>query len=88
VQEDALSIEVWGHRNDGYGSSSLSTIDLQSLQLNKSLHERWADVTRRLELCIEIRELNDNGHYVPVEVQQLPDVLTGGVYQLRQVQHT
>ena len=30
-------------------------------------------------------ELNDQGEYVPVEIQNKPDVTTGGVYMIRQV---
>ena len=30
-------------------------------------------------------ELNDQGEYVPVEIQNKPDVTTGGVFMIRQV---
>ena len=46
---------------------------------------RWIELTRKIELCVEIHELSELGEYVPVEVVQRPEVLTGGVYQLRQV---
>ena len=42
-------------------------------------------MTRKLELGVEIQELNDQGVYEPVEVQVKPDVYCGGVFQLRQV---
>ncbi|KAI6210619.1 Kinesin-73 [Aphelenchoides besseyi] len=97
VQEDALSIEIWGHRSSGFGSDedenvdeglSLSaSVDEQAAvtaQKHKSLQERWAEVTRRLELWIEIRELNENGEYTSVEVTNVTDIPTGGVYQLKQ----
>lgn len=45
----------------------------------------WAEVIRRVCLWVEIEELNEQGVYVPVEVQQSQDVITGGVYQLKQV---
>ena len=51
----------------------------------KSLAERWNDVIRRVELWVDIMELNDQGEYVPVEIQSKADVRTGGVYQIRQV---
>lgn len=35
---------------------------------------------------MEIQELNEAGDYSGVEVTPRPDVLTGGVYQLRQGQ--
>jgi kinesin family protein 13 len=47
--------------------------------------DRWTEVKRRVELWTEILELNEQGDYCPVEVtQNYPDVLTGGMYQLRQ----
>ena len=42
-------------------------------------------MTRKIELWTEIHELNDQGEYVPVEHAPRPEVLTGGVFQLRQV---
>ena len=47
--------------------------------------DRWTELTRKLELWTEIHELNEQGEYVPVENAPKPDVLTGGVFQLRQV---
>lgn len=46
---------------------------------------RWSEVTRRLELWIQILEINENGEFVPVEVVPARDVRTGGIFQLRQV---
>lgn len=40
---------------------------------------------RRLELWIQILEINENGDFVPVEVVPARDVETGGIFQLRQV---
>lgn len=40
---------------------------------------------RRLELWIQILEINENGEFVPVEVVAARDVETGGIFQLRQV---
>lgn len=42
-------------------------------------------MTRRLELWVQILELNDVGEFVPVEVQAAKDVHTGGIFQLKQV---
>lgn len=47
---------------------------------------RWSELTRKIDLVVEIQELSEQGEYSPVEVQPKPDVLTGGVYQLRQGQ--
>ena len=38
-----------------------------------------------MELWTEIHEVNDQGEYAPVEVKTQPDVVSGGVFQLRQV---
>lgn len=46
---------------------------------------RWSEVTRRLELWIQILEINENGEFVPVEVVPARDIRTGGIFQLRQV---
>lgn len=52
----------------------------------QSLADRWAELKRKLELWIEIQELDENGEYVAVEVRPDKDCATGGVYQLRQGQ--
>jgi kinesin family protein 13 len=41
---------------------------------------------RKIELWVEIQELNEAGEYCGVEVVPRNDILTGGVYQLRQGQ--
>lgn len=46
---------------------------------------RWNEVMRRLELWVQVLELNEGGEFVPVEVIPAKDVRTGGVFQLRQV---
>ncbi|KAF0312126.1 Kinesin-like protein KIF13A [Amphibalanus amphitrite] len=86
--EGALSVEVWGHRSAGFTSSIPTTLDVVDSQLAKarSLADRWAELTRKLELWVEIQELNDHGDYQPVEVATRADVASGGVYQLRQGQ--
>lgn len=45
----------------------------------------WSELTRKLEVWVEIHELNDQGEYMPVEVSPKPEVPSGGVFQLRQV---
>ena len=45
----------------------------------------WSELTRKLELWVEIHELSEQGEYVPVEVSPKPEVPSGGVFQLRQV---
>ncbi|CAG0907123.1 unnamed protein product, partial [Cyprideis torosa] len=50
----------------------------------RSLAERWNEVRRCLRLYVEIQEMNENGDYHPVEIETSPEVLVGGMYQLRQ----
>lgn len=50
------------------------------------MHGRWSELTKHLELCVEMMELNDQGEYVAVEIQAKPDVATGGVFMIRQGQ--
>lgn len=84
--EGALSIEVWGHRSVGFSRSKGWEVEQQQQEKARSLADRWAELSRKIELWVEIHELNDNGEYSPVEVNNRSEVLTGGVYQLRQGQ--
>lgn len=85
--EGALSIEVWGHRSAGFSRLKPGwEVEQQQLAKARSLADRWSELTRKIELLVEIQELTEQGEYSPVEVAMKPDVLTGGVYQLRQGQ--
>lgn len=86
--EGALSIEVLGHRSPGFSSRAKPGWEVEQRQLAKarSLADRWSELTRKIELWVEILELNDQGEYTPVEVLAREDMLTGGIYQLRQGQ--
>ena len=46
---------------------------------------RWSEVTRRLELWVQVMELSEAGEFTPVEVLPAKDVRTGGIFQLKQV---
>uniref|UniRef100_A0A182WIL3 Kinesin motor domain-containing protein n=1 Tax=Anopheles minimus TaxID=112268 RepID=A0A182WIL3_9DIPT len=81
--DGALSIEVWGHRSVGFSRMKDWEVEQQQAKA-RSLADRWAELSRKIELWVEIHELNDNGDWAPVEVQCARDMLTGGVYQLRQ----
>jgi len=83
--EGALSIEVWGHRSAGFSKTKGWEVEQQQAKA-RSLVDRWAELSRKIELWVEIHELNDNGEYSPVEVTNRNEVLTGGIYQLRQGQ--
>ncbi|KAB0354785.1 hypothetical protein FD755_022244, partial [Muntiacus reevesi] len=82
ISDGALAIEVWGHRCSGNGSSIWEVDSLHAK--TRTLHDRWNEVTRRIEMWISILELNELGEYAAVELHQAKDVNTGGVFQLRQ----
>ncbi|XP_072028928.1 kinesin-like protein KIF13A isoform X2 [Amphiura filiformis] len=82
--EGSLAIEVWGHRSSGFNSSKPGwEIDNLSAK-SRSLADRWSELIRKIELNAEIHELSEQGEYVPVECLPRPEVLTGGIFQLRQ----
>ncbi|XP_047588588.1 kinesin-like protein KIF13A isoform X6 [Lutra lutra] len=82
LSDGALAIEVWGHRCAGNGSSIWEVDSLHAK--TRTLHDRWNEVTRRIEMWISILELNELGEYASVELHQAKDVNTGGIFQLRQ----
>ncbi|XP_013871024.1 kinesin-like protein KIF13B isoform X2 [Austrofundulus limnaeus] len=86
LTEGAVAIEVYGHKQSD-GGRNPALWDLSIIQAKtRTLRDRWSEVTRRLELWIQILEINENGDFVPVEVVPAKDVRTGGVFQLRQGQ--
>lgn len=53
----------------------------------QSLIDSWNEVSRAIELHVQILELNNDGNWAPVDVKQDMDSnITGGIYQLRQGQ--
>uniref|UniRef100_A0A673BFB6 Kinesin motor domain-containing protein n=1 Tax=Sphaeramia orbicularis TaxID=375764 RepID=A0A673BFB6_9TELE len=84
--EGALAVEVFGHKQVNQ-RRNLALWDLGVIQdKTRSLRERWSEVTRRLELWVQLMELNEAGDFTPVEVVPAKDVRSGGVFQLRQGQ--
>lgn len=76
--EGALSIEVWGHRSAGFSRSKPGwEVEQQQLAKARSLADRWSELTRKIELWVEIQELNEQGEYSPVEVAMKQDTYTG-----------
>ncbi|KAM6464922.1 kinesin-like protein KIF13B isoform 2-T2 [Liasis olivaceus] len=86
LSDGALAIEVYGHKQcDPRKNPALW--DLGIIQAKtRSLRDRWSEVTRKVELWVQILELNENGEYCPVEVIPAKDVHTGGIFQLKQGQ--
>ncbi|XP_071956300.1 kinesin-like protein KIF13A isoform X3 [Antedon mediterranea] len=87
--EGSLAVEVWGHRSSGTEVFSGSNAGWQMENIHaksRSLADRWKELTHKVEMWVEIQELNEQGDYVSVECTQRPDILSGGVFQLRQGQ--
>ena len=78
ISEGALSIEIYGQE--------VCQEDSPSQAAARSLADRWQELTKRLELRVDVQELNEVGEYVPVEVSTREADGTGGVLQLRQGQ--
>ena len=69
----ALSIEVYGHRRSGSEFCKALMEEEQEAKA-RSLADRWAELTRQLQVSVEVQELNDSGFYAPVEVQPNAEV--------------
>lgn len=82
ASEGSLAIEVWGNRMKGFDSHSKVNWNVEPQ--HKGLHDRWAELLRKIHVWVEIHEINDQGVYAPVELHIQKDNLTGGVFQLRQ----
>ncbi|XP_062415468.1 kinesin-like protein KIF13B isoform X2 [Pungitius pungitius] len=86
LAEGAVAIEVYGHKQANH-RRNLALWDLGVIQAKtRTLRERWNEVTRHLELWVQLMELNEAGEFTAVEVLPAKDVRTGGVFQLRQGQ--
>ncbi|XP_040919909.1 kinesin-like protein KIF13B isoform X3 [Toxotes jaculatrix] len=86
LAEGALAIGVYGHKQSNH-RRNLALWDLGVIQAKtRSLRERWSEVTRRLELWVQLMELNEAGEFRAVEVLPARDIRTGGIFQLRQGQ--
>ena len=84
VNEGALAVEVWGHRRCILYSAGAGSED--DTKQRRSLADRWNEVIKRLEVWVDIMELNDQGEYVSVEVQSKTDQKAGGTYLIKQVE--
>ncbi|XP_050927951.1 LOW QUALITY PROTEIN: kinesin-like protein KIF13B [Lates calcarifer] len=86
LTEGAVAIEVYGHKQVNH-RRNLALWDLGVIQAKtRTLRERWSEVTRRLEMWVQLMELNEAGEFTAVEVLPAKDIRTGGIFQLRQGQ--
>lgn len=59
---------MWGHRSAGFSRARGWEVEQAQAAKARSLQDRWAELTRKIQLAVEIHELNDQGDYAPVEV--------------------
>ncbi|XP_029281093.1 kinesin-like protein KIF13B isoform X2 [Cottoperca gobio] len=86
LADGAVAIEVYGHKQANH-RRNLALWDLGVIQAKtRTLRERWSEVTRHLEVWVQLMELNEAGEFTAVEVLPAKDVRTAGVFQLRQGQ--
>ncbi|KAG7316441.1 hypothetical protein KOW79_019982 [Hemibagrus wyckioides] len=86
LADGAVAIEVYGHKVAN-PRRNLALWDVGVIRdKTRSLREKWSEVMKRLELWVQVLELNETGEFVPVEVTPAKEVRTGGVFQLRQGQ--
>ncbi|KAK3542444.1 hypothetical protein QTP86_025898 [Hemibagrus guttatus] len=86
LADGAVAIEVYGHKVAN-PRRNLALWDMGVIRdKTRSLREKWSEVMKRLELWVQVLELNETGEFVPVEVTPAKEVRTGGVFQLRQGQ--
>lgn len=90
ITTGSLAFEVWGHLSSGFedriNSKKMEKEKNKDSNIPHALVQRWSELMCTLQMWVEIRELDDSGQYMPVEVHERPDVSCGGVYQLRQGQ--
>ncbi len=87
TSERPLSKLSKNHKINVIGPSELKLhVCAVSVMMFLSLLYRWSELTQRLELWVELMELSDQGEYIPVEMQSKPEVVTGGVFMIRQGQ--
>ncbi|PIK34402.1 putative kinesin-like protein KIF13A isoform X5 [Apostichopus japonicus] len=85
--EGSLAVEVWGHRIGSNSNPYSNGWEVDNLNAkSRTLADRWSELIRKIEMWVEIQELNDQGEYCPVECSPRPDPGTGGTFQIRQGQ--
>jgi hypothetical protein len=86
--DSSVSIEVW-YQYKTIPPSINTTIDnneqTRRIAEVKKLGKLWKDVKRYIQFSIEIHELDGLGQWSPVDVDVQQQIISGGVYRLKQV---
>ncbi|XP_048590057.1 kinesin-like protein KIF13B isoform X2 [Nematostella vectensis] len=84
ASEGSLAIEVWGNRCQAFDNHNKANWSVNIDTPQKGLQDRWSELVRKMEMLVEIHEINDQGVYAPVELQTRVASESGGTFQLRQ----
>lgn len=85
--QSAVSIEVWHENKSKLQSNDIIENDSIRQYNNKvrEISDRWKDVKRHLQFTVEIQELDATGQWTSVDVDAQEQILSGGIYRLKQV---
>ena len=88
--EGAVSIEVWSQHKPKRQSIDIGEDDEASRREKeiRAISLRWKDVKRHVQFSVEIQELDSTGQWGAVEVDAQEQILSGGIYRLKQVHST
>lgn len=88
-RESAVSIEIYSQYSSKEEQQPIESPDQKFMrQANAEVREisqRWKNVKRHVQLMVEIQELDANGQWGTVDIDQHENILTGGIYRLKQV---
>jgi kinesin family protein 13 len=82
--ESAVSIEVWYQYKSKI--QSINTIENDNIIQIREISKCWKDVKRHIQFSVAIHELDATGQWGPVDVNVQEQILSGGVYRLKQGQ--
>lgn len=94
-EHEAFAVQVWGHNIREHGEEEPAAVAIPgAIPINHSLSpedsqhavfgEKWHDHIHKINIWVEIHELDDCGVYTPVNVIERKDVATGNILQIRQ----
>jgi hypothetical protein len=78
--DGAISIEVWSQ----YQSKERPIDTIENAKI-REISRRWKHVKRHVQFSLEIQELDTTGQWKPVEVDVQENIISGGIYRLKQV---
>lgn len=75
-----------GSKQAGAAGTGTGSGSEQAAHRSKGIEDRWNEVSRKLQLWVDVLELNEQGDYSPVSIQWSPadtwEAAAGGIFQL------